>query len=85
MGKSVQEGDMITTVDEITEEGLCLHFGMILSGGGLVRGIRSGEGIGSGVRFEENRSGRPQVVRAILVYGTFRDCVRGNYVLAKIE
>ena len=48
---------MITTVDGITEEGLCLLFGRILSGGGLVRGIRSVEGLGSGVRSEENRSG----------------------------
>ena len=47
-------------------------------------GVRSWQEIGPGIRFEKGRSGRLPVVRTILSYSTLRDCVRGNYVLAKI-
>ena len=39
-GKPVQDGEWITTVDGITEDGLCLLFGRILSGR-FGSGIRS--------------------------------------------
>ena len=48
-------------------------------------GIRSRGGDRSG-GFGPRRVGlgRLPAVRTILSYGTLRDCVRGNYVLAKI-